>query len=103
MAGFAKTLIVAIVVCIIVVVVVTGLLIFIALNWSKILRRVTPDRWASPPSEKSTWPEPRPSSEIVSSSPVTSTRSSRFSADPMMTKFTSEHGEGITPPPNVKI
>ncbi|KAI0889262.1 uncharacterized protein GGS22DRAFT_69300 [Annulohypoxylon maeteangense] len=101
MAGFAKTLIVAIVVCIVVVVIVTGLLIYIALNWSKILRRVTPDRWASPPSEKSTWPEPRPSGEFVPS-PISSTRSSRFSADPMMTKFTEGQGESITPPPNVK-
>ncbi|KAI1460334.1 hypothetical protein F4805DRAFT_390856 [Annulohypoxylon moriforme] len=101
MAGFAKTLIVAIVVCIVVVVIVTALLIYIALNWSKILRRVTPNRFATPPSEKPTWPEPRPSSEFVSS-PVSSTRSSRFSADPMMTKFTADHGETITPPPNVK-
>ncbi|KAI0900132.1 hypothetical protein F4806DRAFT_278883 [Annulohypoxylon nitens] len=100
MADFAKTLIVAIVVCIVVVLVVTALLIYIALNWAKIIRIVSRDRW-TPPSEKPTWPEPRPSSEFAPS-PISSTRSSRFSADPMMTKFTTEHGQTLTPPPNVK-
>ncbi|KAI1093078.1 hypothetical protein F5B19DRAFT_173794 [Rostrohypoxylon terebratum] len=101
MADFAKTLVVAIVVCVVVVLVVTALLIYIAVNWAKIIRIVSRDRMASPPSEKPTWPEPRPSSDFVPS-PISSMRSSRISADPMMTKFTSEHGQTLTPPPNVK-
>ncbi|KAI2621226.1 hypothetical protein GGR54DRAFT_639359 [Hypoxylon sp. NC1633] len=102
-AGFEKTLIIAIVVSVVAVVVFLGVIYFIALNWTKLIRRGTPDDgWATPPSEKSAWPQPRKSGESIFSSPVSSPRSSRMSTDPNMNKFTSYKDVPITPPPNVK-
>ncbi|KAI1141902.1 hypothetical protein F5Y05DRAFT_209480 [Hypoxylon sp. FL0543] len=100
MDDFPKTLIIAIVVTAVVVVLVLGIIYYVALNWSKLLRRVTPDRWATPESEKTTWP--RKSYESGFSSPMSSPRSSRFSTEPMINNFTSYNHEPITPPRNVK-
>ncbi|KAI1416983.1 hypothetical protein F5Y13DRAFT_153504 [Hypoxylon sp. FL1857] len=101
MDDFPKTLIIAIVVSAVVVVLTLGIIYYIALNWSKLLRRVTPDRWATPESEKA-WPQPRKSYESGFSSPMSSPRSSRMSTEPMIGNFTSYNKEPITPPRNVK-
>ncbi|KAI1397568.1 hypothetical protein F4819DRAFT_77148 [Hypoxylon fuscum] len=103
---FAKTLIIAIVVSAVCVVIVAGLIYYIALNWSMLIRRATPNRWSTASeSEKVIWPEPRKSSESGFSSPIasptSSPRSSRMSSDPFMNKFRAHHEEPITPPRNV--
>ncbi|OTA77591.1 hypothetical protein M434DRAFT_38628 [Hypoxylon sp. CO27-5] len=106
MNDFTKTLIIAIVVSAVAVVLCLGIIYYIALNWSKLIRRVTPDRWAMPESEKTTWPQPRKSYESgfssPMSSPVSSPRSSRMSTEPMLNKFTPYNNEPITPPRNVR-
>ncbi|KAI8965618.1 hypothetical protein F5Y11DRAFT_275178 [Daldinia sp. FL1419] len=105
MDDFPKNLIIGIVVCAVVVVVSIGLIYYLALNWSKLVRRVAPNRWAEPESEKAEWPQPRKSIETdfsPSSSPTSSPRSSRMSTDPMIGHFKSHHDGQITPPPNVK-
>ncbi|KAI1379588.1 hypothetical protein F4677DRAFT_337349 [Hypoxylon crocopeplum] len=102
MDDFPKTLIIAIVVSAVAVVVFLGLIYYIALNWSKLIRRATPNRWATPPSEKAAWPQPRKSDESDFVSPISSPRSSRMSSEPMISKFQSFNNEPITPPRNVK-
>ncbi|KAI0388039.1 hypothetical protein F5Y04DRAFT_241547 [Hypomontagnella monticulosa] len=94
---FAKTLIIAIVVAAVVVVIVTGLLYYVATNWTKWLRRDTHDQYGIPPSEKA-WPQPRKSGESGFWSPMSSPRSSRMSSEPMMQKFARYNDEPITPP-----
>ncbi|KAI1102351.1 hypothetical protein F4804DRAFT_334360 [Jackrogersella minutella] len=100
--GFAKTLVIAIVVTVVSVLAFFAIIYYIALNWSKIIRRATPDRWASPPSEKTVWPQQRTSGESYFSSPIPSPRSSRMSGDPMSSNLKSFQDEPITPPRNVK-
>ncbi|KAI0128058.1 hypothetical protein F4776DRAFT_629082 [Hypoxylon sp. NC0597] len=102
MDDFPKTLIIAIVVSAVAVILFLGIIYYVALNWSKLIRRVTPDRWAMPESEKTTWPQPRKSYESGFSSPMSSPRSSRMSTEPMINNFTSCHNEPITPPRNVR-
>ncbi|KAI1764279.1 hypothetical protein GGR53DRAFT_328495 [Hypoxylon sp. FL1150] len=112
---FTKTFIIALVCSAIAVVVFTGLLYYIALNWSSLIRRATPNRWQSPPSEKTTWPQPRTSEESKIdfsyfspvSSPASSLRSSRGSNIPMLKKSEAQHHdmliEPVTPPRSVKL
>ncbi|XXG98922.1 hypothetical protein Hte_005254 [Hypoxylon texense] len=120
---FTKTFIIALVASAVAVVVFTGLIYYIALNWSMLIRRATPNRWASPPSEKTTWPQPRTSDESKSdeskidfahfspvSSPSSSVRSSRGSNEPMLKKSEARHNdmliepvEPVTPPRSVKL
>lgn len=118
---FTKTFVIALVASAVAVVVFTGLLYYIALNWSMLLRRATPNRWSSPPSEKTTWPQPRTSDESKIdfshfspvSSPSFSLRSSRGSNEPMFKKSEAMHNdmlvesvepvEPVTPPRSVKL
>ncbi|KAI1660846.1 hypothetical protein F4813DRAFT_386256 [Daldinia decipiens] len=109
MADFTKSLIIGLVVCAVVVVISVCLIYYLALNWSKLVRRIAPNRWAEPQSEKAEWPQPRKSIETdfsptpsPTSSPRSSPRSSRMSTDPMIGHFKSHNDEPITPPPNVK-
>ncbi|OTB10554.1 hypothetical protein K445DRAFT_322902 [Daldinia sp. EC12] len=106
MDDFPKNLIIGIVVCAVVVVVSVCLIYYLALNWSKIVRRVAPNRWAEPQSEKTEWPQPTKSSEIdfsPVSSPTSSPRSSRMSTDPMIGHSKAYDDEPITPPRNAKL
>ncbi|KAI0489670.1 hypothetical protein F4859DRAFT_509256 [Xylaria cf. heliscus] len=79
MAGFESTLVTAIVAGIVSVVGFLGITIGLALYWSSIARRIAPNRFAEPMSEKS-WPSSRNSAEtnsaILSSSPRSSPSSS---------------------------
>ncbi|KAI1470403.1 uncharacterized protein F4812DRAFT_456411 [Daldinia caldariorum] len=105
MDDFPKNLIIGIVVSAVVVVVSICLIYYLALNWSKLVRRVAPNRFAEPPSEKTEWPQLGKSVETdfsPTSSSISSPRSSRMSPDPVISHFKSDDGEPITPPPNVK-
>ncbi|KAI6084446.1 hypothetical protein F4821DRAFT_242877 [Hypoxylon rubiginosum] len=116
---FTKTFIIALVCSAIAVVAFTGLLYYIALNWAKLIRIATPNRWRSPPSEKTTWPQPR-TSDVESkgdfshfspvSSPTSSVRSSRGSNEPMLKKSEAQHHDmliepvsPVTPPQSVQL
>ncbi|KAI1819847.1 hypothetical protein F4861DRAFT_525380 [Xylaria intraflava] len=79
---FAHTLIVAIVASILSVLGFLGLILVIALYWTNIARRIAPNRFVEPPSEKA-WPSSSESSDAKSNmsspsgpSPVPSARSS---------------------------
>ncbi|KAI1776663.1 hypothetical protein F4818DRAFT_411341 [Hypoxylon cercidicola] len=114
---FTKTFIIALVVSAVAVVVFTGLIYYIALNWAMLIRRATPKRWESPPSEseKTTWPQPRASDEskagFTHSSPISSRvsswRSSRGSNEPIFKKSEASHNDmpidPVTPPRSVKL
>ncbi|KAI0007087.1 hypothetical protein F4779DRAFT_619969 [Xylariaceae sp. FL0662B] len=88
MDDFPRTLIIALVVSAIVVVVLTGLIYYLALNWARIARRIAPESWTTPPSEKARWPQSRESIETSTpspaSSPGSSPRWSKMSTDPML-------------------
>ncbi|KAI2607078.1 uncharacterized protein GGS25DRAFT_317699 [Hypoxylon fragiforme] len=113
MADFSKTLIVAIVASIVAVIAAFGLIYYLALNWTKLLRRGKPDPWDKD-AEKS-WPKPRKSGEAnvsFSSSPASSPRSSRMGDDPVTGSSSSSKlqepingggSEPITPPRNAKL
>ncbi|KAI0844092.1 hypothetical protein F5Y00DRAFT_210956 [Daldinia vernicosa] len=106
MDDFPKNLIIGLVVCAVVVVVSACLIYYLALNWSKVVRRIAPNRWTEPQSEKAEWPQPRKSIETdfsPTSSPISSLRSSRMSPEPMIGHVKSHHDEPIIPPPNVKL
>ncbi|KAK8136335.1 hypothetical protein PG984_004275 [Apiospora sp. TS-2023a] len=72
-----------------VLVIVFGALIFItAMYWTQILRKIAPNRWSEPVSEKTQWPQQPPYSQkgsaeghLISpvSTPAQSPRSSQFS------------------------
>ncbi|KAI0841233.1 hypothetical protein F5Y06DRAFT_293722 [Hypoxylon sp. FL0890] len=106
MDDFPKTLVIAIVVSAVAVVLVLGIIYYIALNWANLLRRVTPDRWATPESERATWPQPRKSFEsgfsTPISSPIPSPRSSKMNPEQMINNFTPSNNEPVVPPRNVK-
>ncbi|GAP84921.1 hypothetical protein SAMD00023353_0802450 [Rosellinia necatrix] len=93
MAGFESTLVTAIVVSVISVLALLGLTLGLALYWSKIARRIAPNRFPEPMSEKS-WPASRGSdgtdSAILSAtpgySPAPSSRSSRIGDHPVLPK-----------------
>ncbi|GAW12218.1 hypothetical protein EKO27_g503 [Xylaria grammica] len=96
MAGFANTLITAIVASIIAVLGFLGIILVLALYWSNIVRRIAPNRFPEPMSEKS-WPSSRGSdvdSSVLSAShgsspipsPRSSPRSSTISNDPVLPK-----------------
>ncbi|KAI1646020.1 uncharacterized protein F4817DRAFT_155286 [Daldinia loculata] len=106
MDDFPKNLIIGLVVCAVVVVVSVCLIYYLALNWSKVVRRISPNRWAEPQSEKAEWPQPRKSIETdfsPTSSPTSSPRSSKMSTDPVIGHFKTHDDEPITPPSNVKL
>ncbi|KAI3337800.1 hypothetical protein F4824DRAFT_500051 [Ustulina deusta] len=93
MAGFETTLITAIVVSIVAVLAFLGLVLVLALYWTNIARRIAPNRFVEPMSEKS-WPSSRSfdaDSAMLSSSPQSSPspspRSSRIAGvDPVLPK-----------------
>ncbi|KAI1386718.1 uncharacterized protein F4822DRAFT_324989 [Hypoxylon trugodes] len=99
MDDFPKTLIIAIVVSVIVVLVVFGLILYLALNWTRIVHRGRRNSW--PETEKA-WPQMSKSDESYYSSPVSSPRSSRMSSEPMVNNFNAYDESPITPPRNVK-
>ncbi|KAH8167134.1 hypothetical protein CIB48_g1114 [Xylaria polymorpha] len=93
MAGFESTLITAIVAGIVSVLGFLGITIVLALYWSSIARRIAPNRFAEPMSEKSSWPSSRGSDEnsaMLSGSPgsslAPSPRSSKIVNDPVLPK-----------------
>ncbi|KAI0871251.1 hypothetical protein GGS24DRAFT_471966 [Hypoxylon argillaceum] len=77
MASFESTLITAIVAAIVSVLAFLALTIVVALYWTSIARRIAPNRFAEPMSEKA-WPSSRDSdhSAMLSSSPMSSLASS---------------------------
>ncbi|KAI0544882.1 hypothetical protein F4679DRAFT_508328 [Xylaria curta] len=90
MAGFESTLITAIAASIASVLVFLGLVIALALYWTSIARRIAPNRFAEPMSEKS-WPSSRSSAETDSalmssagSTLTSSPRSSKISNEPVL-------------------
>ncbi|KAI1755142.1 hypothetical protein F4782DRAFT_527867 [Xylaria castorea] len=90
MSSFESTLVTAIVAAIVSVLGFLGITIVIALYWSSIARRIAPNRFAEPVSEKS-WPSSRSSIEAHSammsspgSSPAPSPRSSRISNEQVL-------------------
>ncbi|KAI0445987.1 hypothetical protein F4803DRAFT_506251 [Xylaria telfairii] len=92
MAGFESTLVTAIVAGIVSVLGFLGITIVLALYWSSIARRIAPNRFAEPMSEKS-WPSSRSSDEnsaMLSGSPGSSLppspRSSKIVNDPVLPK-----------------
>ncbi|KAI1369560.1 hypothetical protein F5Y08DRAFT_97167 [Xylaria arbuscula] len=96
MGGFETTLITAIVASVVSVLAFLGLTLVVALYWSSIARRVAPNRFREPESEKA-WPSSTKSFDAGSSvisgsprsspSPPSSPRSSRMAnADPVMPK-----------------
>ncbi|TGJ83680.1 hypothetical protein E0Z10_g5055 [Xylaria hypoxylon] len=96
MADFTSTLTTAIVASIVSVLAFLGIVLVLALYWSRIVRRIAPNRFAEPMSEKS-WPSSRgsdtnsamPAASARSSpipSPTSSPRSSTITNDPMLPK-----------------
>ncbi|KAI0117726.1 hypothetical protein GGR51DRAFT_499908 [Nemania sp. FL0031] len=95
MAGFESTLITAIVASIVSVLAFLALTLVIALYWTSIARRIAPNRFVEPMSEKA-WPGSRYSAEtdsaMLSSSPgyspapTPSPRSSRIGTGPVLPK-----------------
>ncbi|KAI1259791.1 hypothetical protein F5Y18DRAFT_287190 [Xylariaceae sp. FL1019] len=76
--GFSKDLIIGIVATVVSVILFFGLILVLALWWQSIARRVMPNRFAEPPSEKA-WPQSRYSTDTnltMMSSPNASPRSS---------------------------
>ncbi|KAI1294516.1 hypothetical protein F5Y03DRAFT_399448 [Xylaria venustula] len=101
--SFESTLITAIVASIVAVLAVLGLILVLALYWTNIARRVAPNRFAEPMSEKS-WPSSSRSSQADSSiltasppsSPSNSPRSSRIAnAEP--STFNDQPHWGMSP------
>ncbi|KAI0543065.1 hypothetical protein GGR58DRAFT_7636 [Xylaria digitata] len=91
--GFASTLITAIVASVVSVLAFLGIILVLALYWSSIVRRIAPNRFAEPMSEKA-WPSPRGSdtdSAVLSGSstipsPRSSPRTSTISNGPVLPK-----------------
>lgn len=93
MGGFETTLITAIVASVVSVLAFLGLTLVVALYWSSIARKIAPNRFAEPESEKA-WPSSKSfetGSSVISGSPrsspspPSSPRSSRTAnADPVM-------------------
>ncbi|KAI5926310.1 hypothetical protein F4810DRAFT_707918 [Camillea tinctor] len=72
MDDFPRNLIVAIVVSAIAVTIGGGLIFLFALHWARVVRKVTPESWHTPKSEKA-WPKSRDS--VDTGSPVDSPQS----------------------------
>ncbi|KAI0141842.1 hypothetical protein GGR57DRAFT_508916 [Xylariaceae sp. FL1272] len=83
--GSSKSLIVGIVATVVSVILFFGLILVLALWWQQIARRIAPNRFAEPPSEKA-WPQSRPSTDtnltMMTSSPNSSPRNSAMSSSP---------------------
>jgi predicted lipid-binding transport protein (Tim44 family) len=76
MADFTSTLITGIVASIVSVLAFLALTIVLALYWSSIARRLAPNRFKEPVSEKQQWPASRESIETTLSSRTPSSKSS---------------------------
>ncbi|CAJ2513295.1 Uu.00g014140.m01.CDS01 [Anthostomella pinea] len=85
-SGFTTELVIAAVCSVVGVIVFLGVILFLALRWTRVAPHVTPDSWKTPQSEKS-WPMARDSWSQPMISPVplptTSPRASRTISDVM--------------------
>ncbi|KAK9772175.1 hypothetical protein SCAR479_11184 [Seiridium cardinale] len=99
--NFSGALITGIVVSIIVVLLIGGLILLAALHWRKLARKVAPNKFQTPHSEKA-WPKPPRKSSSDDSSTPSSNASSRAGSvrksDPVISKEIKPISRSVTIP-----